>query len=84
MISMFHDLVATEALEAARLSRAKEGLIVSHSNPNVSVGWRVLGESNWHIAASGRPISAPKEAEVLELIASRIGWPSKISIVNVP
>jgi N-sulfoglucosamine sulfohydrolase len=84
MISMFHDLVVTEALEAARLSHAKEGLIVSHSNPNVSLGWRVLGESNWHITASGRPISAPKDAEVLELIASRIGWPSKISVVNVP
>ena len=84
MISMFQDRVTTEALEAAALGRDNGELIVSHSNPNVSLGWRVPGESNWHIAASGRPISVPEDAEVLELIAARIGWPSKTSMVNIP
>lgn len=84
MVSMFSDRITTHAMEAAMLAQDKAHLVVSHANPNVSLGWRVPGESNWRITTSGQPIHAPEDAEVLELIAARIGWPSKTSLVNVP
>ena len=83
MISMFHERVTTQALEAATLGQDREELVVSHANPDVSLGWRVPGESHWQITAHGQPIHAPADAEMLELIAARIGWPSKTSMVSV-
>ena len=84
MISMFHERVTTQALEAATLGQDREELVVSHANPDVSLGWRLPGESHWQITTHGQPIHAPADAEVLELIAARIGWPSKTSMVSVP
>lgn len=84
MITLFEGQVAKQELQPANLVRQKEDLILSHANPNVSLGWRPLGEDKWHITSSGQPIAPPEGTEVLELLTSRIGWTSQQTEQTIP
>ena len=84
MITSFERKIAEQDLQPATLVRNKEVLTLSHANPNVSLGWKPLGEDRWHITASGLPIAPPAGTEVLELLAARIGWASQHTVEGIP
>ena len=84
MITLFEGQVAKQELQPANLVRQKEDLILSHANPNVSLGWRPLGKDKWHITSSGQPIAPPEGTEVLELLTARIGWTSQQTEQTIP
>ena len=84
MITSFERKIAEQDLQPATLVRNKEVLTLSHANPNVSLGWKPLGEDRWHITTSGLPIAPPAGTEVLELLAARIGWASQYTVEDIP
>lgn len=84
MITLFEGQVAKQDLQTATLVRHNADLTLVHSNPNVSLGWRSLGEDNWHITSSGQRIAPPEGSEVLELLAARIGWASQETVQTIP
>jgi uncharacterized sulfatase len=84
MITLFERQVAKQDLRPATLVRHNADLTLVHSNPNVSLGWRSLGEDNWHITSSSQPIAPPEGTEVLELLAARIGWASQETVQAIP
>jgi hypothetical protein len=81
---MFEKHTAQDELKQARLANADAGLTVMHENPNVSLGWRSLGEKTWHITSNGKVIHPPRDAVALELLAARIGWPTQQTTARIP
>ena len=83
LISMFEKHTGQHELKQATLVELDEGLAVMHENPNVSLGWRSFGEQTWHITSNGKVIIPPRDADALELLAARIGWPTQQTTTKI-
>ena len=83
LISMFEKHTGQHELKQATLVELDEGLAVMHENPNVSIGWRSFGEQTWHITSNGKVIIPPRDADALELLAARIGWPTQQTTARI-
>ena len=84
LIARFSTFVDTHPMAEATLEKVDGQIYVRHIDSDVSLGWRVLGEEDWRVVKNGNAVSVPTGAERIELLATKIGWPFKACVADIP
>jgi hypothetical protein len=83
LIESFKQKVASEELTLPTLTQKGRSFIISHENPNVSIGWRTKREDAWNVASRGAEINIAEGITEVEVLVTRIGWKSKTQVLNI-